>query len=398
MIFRCAAAIRCQRYRDYGADLPLSTTKITCRVIYEIPIGLSIDIESGEVEDLHTNNFALSPGVLVSDYVEATFASNAPQHFAFASLYPINDFDGQYASYPSANVWIACSGRAANGNCCFVDIGLPGHSLLICMVRCSCNYFQSRVCQFRETPIRVPCSLVEKWMNKKSASTEMYIPNQSSPTQSPDLRKVAHHLPSDLNIALRFRLAPLNPSIALMFFWGLAVIFELSYPAATLSAEEPMTSLDERLRQDVAEYQKYFTHGKDGLEFIKLTGPNHIKEWQIGAEMGIAAGQFLLGHAFFAGSGVTKNDALAFEWFRKSANQGYGPAAQLPWEVLCVRYWNPDKSLDSNGMVHPGIKSRKCPGEILRSPVLQRRSRGRKEPQACGRMVSKSSGKRRFRC
>jgi hypothetical protein len=50
VIFRCAAAIRCQRYRDNGADLPLSTTRITGRVTYEIPINFRIDIESGEVE------------------------------------------------------------------------------------------------------------------------------------------------------------------------------------------------------------------------------------------------------------------------------------------------------------------------------------------------------------
>src|SRR5712671_2942345 len=45
IIFRCDATIRCKKYQDNGDDLPLSTTRITGGVTYEIPINLTIDIE-----------------------------------------------------------------------------------------------------------------------------------------------------------------------------------------------------------------------------------------------------------------------------------------------------------------------------------------------------------------
>ena len=43
---------------DNGADLPLSATRITGGVTYEIPINLTIDMESGEVEDFDISDLA----------------------------------------------------------------------------------------------------------------------------------------------------------------------------------------------------------------------------------------------------------------------------------------------------------------------------------------------------
>ncbi len=56
--FRCDATIRCKKYQDNGDDLPLSTTKIMGGVTYEIPINLTIDIESGEIEDFEICDLA----------------------------------------------------------------------------------------------------------------------------------------------------------------------------------------------------------------------------------------------------------------------------------------------------------------------------------------------------
>ena len=47
-----------------------------------------------------------------------------------------------------------------------------------------------------------------------------------------------------------------------------------------------------------------------------------FREFQTEADRGDATAQFLLGTMYFAGRGVTRNDAEAVKWFRKAAGQG----------------------------------------------------------------------------
>lgn len=58
VVFRCDGTIQCKRYENHGDDSPLSTTRFSGGVTFEIDVNLSIDLGSGEVTEFDYNCIA----------------------------------------------------------------------------------------------------------------------------------------------------------------------------------------------------------------------------------------------------------------------------------------------------------------------------------------------------
>ena len=66
--------------------------------------------------------------------------------------------------------------------------------------------------------------------------------------------------------------------------------------------------------------------GESESVFLRIEAAKRINSWQIAARNGSPSGQFLLGQALREGAGIAKDGTASLEWFRKAANQDFGPA------------------------------------------------------------------------
>jgi hypothetical protein len=58
VIFWCDGVIRCEKYQEHGPDQPLSTTRFSGGVTYEIPATVVLDLETDEIEEFEIGDLA----------------------------------------------------------------------------------------------------------------------------------------------------------------------------------------------------------------------------------------------------------------------------------------------------------------------------------------------------
>jgi len=100
-------------------------------------------------------------------------------------------------------------------------------------------------------------------------------------------------------------------------------------PSAAPAPEEPLVpAIDDGLRteveRDAREVIRSVMCGKGSNAFIDQACANRLAYWRRAAELGVPAGQWLVGCC--VGADLAGDNAEAVRWYRMAAEQGYAPA------------------------------------------------------------------------